>query len=305
MALLLFRFCLVFAIGLFFLNGFAIPSVSAFVNSPGPDRLRLTVSPPAQVVISTATKNSPVYLPCHAEANVDRKDWSDSDMDQDPDEADYEDNVDIMLRPDIERYEDGDGAAVDLTSLTHDTVNPATGHNRDNDLDGEDGGEEEYDDETERRHQRRRRQRYRRALYGEDDLIEYVWFRNGLEFFSTAFQNQNHKQSHKGFRLFPNGTLKIPYNRQLSNISAGVYRCKANLTRHAAGTILSTESVVTIAYLERSIVSENNTVVATAQQPLVLHCPFVSHPPANITWMVNKTQILFNNYAQAPHVGYQ
>ncbi|XP_038114256.1 uncharacterized protein LOC6044854 isoform X1 [Culex quinquefasciatus] len=295
MALLLFRFCLVFAIGLFFLNGFAIPPVSAFVNSPGPDRLRLTVSPPAQVVI-TATKNSPVYLPCHAEADVDsRNDWSNSEMDAELDDGDYED---VVAAGGGGLYED---AALDLTSLAHDPVNP---RHRDNDLDDEEEEEdddEEYDEESERRRQRRRRQRYRRALYSDDDLIEYVWFRNGLEFFSTAFQNQNHKQSHKGFRLFPNGTLKIPYNRQFSNISAGVYRCKANLTRHAAGTIMSTESVVTIAYLERhsTIISDNNTVVAAAQQPLVLHCPFVSHPPANVTWMVNKTQILFNNYAQS------
>ncbi|EDS36837.1 conserved hypothetical protein [Culex quinquefasciatus] len=269
--------------------------MSAFVNSPGPDRLRLTVSPPAQVVI-TATKNSPVYLPCHAEADVDsRNDWSNSEMDAELDDGDYED---VVAAGGGGLYED---AALDLTSLAHDPVNP---RHRDNDLDDEEEEEdddEEYDEESERRRQRRRRQRYRRALYSDDDLIEYVWFRNGLEFFSTAFQNQNHKQSHKGFRLFPNGTLKIPYNRQFSNISAGVYRCKANLTRHAAGTIMSTESVVTIAYLERhsTIISDNNTVVAAAQQPLVLHCPFVSHPPANVTWMVNKTQILFNNYAQS------
>lgn len=211
--------------------------MSAFVNEAGPDRLRLTVSPPAHVII-TATKNTPVYLPCHAEADVDSNDWADSDMDGDldMDDAEYENNaneeVDILNPPHIERqgfYED----TLDLHHLAHDNINT---NGNDNDVEEED---DEYEDEQS--------SRYRRSPYGRDELIEYVWYRNGLEFFSTAFQNQNHKQTHKGFRLFPNGTLKIPYNRQMSNISAGVYRCRANLTRHASGSILSTESVVTIA----------------------------------------------------------
>lgn len=55
--------------------------------------------------------------------------------------------------------------------------------------------------------------------------------------------------------------------------------------------------------LERNnlLISENNTIIATTQKPLVLHCPFDSHPPANITWIVNKTQIVINNYATGPH----
>ncbi|XP_065076985.1 uncharacterized protein plum isoform X2 [Ochlerotatus camptorhynchus] len=267
--------------------------LSAFVNEAGPDRLRLTVSPPAHVII-TATKNTPVYLPCHAEADVDSNDWTDSDMDGDldMDDAEYENNaneeVDILNPPHIERqglYED----TLELHHLAHDNINT---NGNDNDLEEED---DEYEDEQS--------SRYRRSSYGRDELIEYVWYRNGLEFFSTAFQNQNHKQTHKGFRLFPNGTLKIPYNRQMSNISAGVYRCKANLTRHGSGSILSTESVVTIAYLERNnlLISENNTIIANTQRPLVLHCPFDSHPPANITWIVNKTQIVIYNYANGPH----
>ncbi|XP_058813868.1 protogenin [Topomyia yanbarensis] len=280
---LLFRYCPIFALGLLLLNGFIFISVSAFVNKAGPDRLRLTLSPPAHVII-TATKNSPVYLPCHAEADIDPNDWADSEMDMD--DVEYEntanEEVDILQSPQIERqgfYED----TIDLNNLAHDNINTNT---NDNDLEEED----EYDEDNS--------DRYRRSLYGRDDLIEYVWYRNGLEFFSTTFQNQNHKQTHKGFRLFPNGTLKIPYNRQMSNISAGIYRCKANLTRHGTGSILSTESVVTVAYLERdnALISGNNTVVTTAHGPLVLHCPFASHPPANITWMVNRTQILTNNY---------
>ncbi|XP_055618473.1 protogenin [Toxorhynchites rutilus septentrionalis] len=287
MALLLFRFYLLFAIGLLLLNGFAILSVSAFVNKAGPDRLRLTVSPPAQVVIK-AVKSSPIYLPCHAEAEIDSSDWIDSDMDMD--DVDYENNgneeVHILQSPHIERqryYED----TLDINNLAHDNIN--NNNENDKDLDEED----EYDEDEEHS------ERYRRALYAREDFIEYVWYRNGLEFFSTAFQNQNHKQTHKGFRLFPNGTLRIPYNRQLGNLSAGVYRCKANLTRHGTGSILSTESVVSLAYLERNnaFISENNTIIANPQRSLVLHCPFVSHPPANITWMVNKTQINTNNNA--------
>lgn len=294
MALLLFQFCPVFAIGLLLLNGFAVLPVSAFVNEVGPDRLRLTVSPPAQVII-TATKNAPVYLPCHAEADVDQNEWevdSDMDLEQDMEEVDYEsdanEEIDILNPPHLERkgfYED----TFDLHNLAHENVDP-NGH--DNVLEEED---EEYDEDEQS-------SRYRRSSYGRDELIEYVWYRNGLEFFSTAFQNQNHKQTHKGFRLFPNGTLKIPYNRQMSNISAGVYRCRANLTRSGSGSILSTESVVSVAYLERNnlLISENNTITASSQKPLVLHCPFESHPPANITWVVNKTQIVVNNYAIGP-----
>ncbi|XP_058467789.1 protogenin [Malaya genurostris] len=281
---LLFRYCPIFVLGLLFLNAFTDTSVSAFVNKAGPDRLRLTVSPPAHVII-TATKNSPIFVPCHAEADIDPNDWVDSEMDMD--DVEYEntanEEVDILQSPQVERqgfYED----TIDLNNLAHDNINT---NNNDNDLEVED----EYDEDS--------ADRYRRSLYGREDLIEYVWYRNGLEFFSTSFQNQNYKQTHKGFRLFPNGTLKIPYNRQLSNISAGVYRCKANLTRHGTGSILSTESVVTVAYLERdnSLIFENNTVIATARRSLVLHCPFVSHPPANITWMVNRTQIIINNNA--------
>lgn len=55
--------------------------------------------------------------------------------------------------------------------------------------------------------------------------------------------------------------------------------------------------------LERNnlLISENNTIIANTQRPLVLHCPFDSHPPANITWIVNKTQIFVYNYANGPH----
>lgn len=55
--------------------------------------------------------------------------------------------------------------------------------------------------------------------------------------------------------------------------------------------------------LERNnlLISDNNTIMISTQKPLVLHCPFDSHPPANITWIVNKTQIVINNYATGPH----
>ncbi|XP_055527115.1 protogenin isoform X2 [Wyeomyia smithii] len=275
---LLVRYLLLFALILQLLNGFTTVLVSAFVNKVGPDRLRLTVSPPRHIII-TAIKNSPVYLPCHAEADVD--DWVDSDIDVE--DVEYENNddevVDILQSP-IDRqgfYDD----VIDLDNLDHDNINTDANENILNEKD-------EYDEETS--------DRYRRSIYSRD-LIEYVWYRNGLEFFSTSFQNQNHKQTHKGFRLFPNGTLKIPYNRQMSNISSGVYRCRANLTRHGSGSILSTESVVSIAYLERNngLISQNNTIVSKTHNSLVLHCPFDSHPPANVSWMVNRTQIFFNN----------
>ncbi|XP_053697825.1 uncharacterized protein LOC128744681 [Sabethes cyaneus] len=278
---LLVRYFILFALVLLLLNGFTTVLVFAFVNKAGPDRLRLTVSPPRHVII-TAIKNSPVYLPCHAEAEVD--DWADSDIDMEDTEYENNDNEDVdIVQSAIDPqgfYED----VMNLNHLAHDNINTNANENILNEKD-------EYDEET--------GDRYRRSMFNRDDLIEYIWYRNGLEFYSTSFQNQNHKQTHKGFRLFPNGTLRIPYNRQLNNISAGVYRCRANLTRHGSGSILSTESVVSVAYLERNnfLISENNTIASKTHNSLVLHCPFTSHPPANISWMVNRTQIVFNNNA--------
>uniref|UniRef100_A0A182SP37 Uncharacterized protein n=1 Tax=Anopheles maculatus TaxID=74869 RepID=A0A182SP37_9DIPT len=68
----------------------------------------------------------------------------------------------------------------------------------------------------------------------------------------------------------------------------------ASLVNHQQryqGSVLSTECTVSIAYLERDnrINFPNNTIVARANEPTVLPCPFQSYPAANITWSVNKT----------------
>ncbi|XP_058055584.1 uncharacterized protein LOC131206994 [Anopheles bellator] len=177
---------------------------------------------------------------------------------------------------------------------------------------------DEQQDVEERRQQRRyRRKRYVRApsrgfsgarspgagYYGASSF-EYVWYRNDLEFLTTTFQNEHPGQTHKGFWLYENGTLRIPsYTRQNGNIVAGVYRCKASLAsrygRHPRqGTILSTETVVSIAYLERDnrIVFPNNTITSRPAVAIVLPCPFQSYPAANITWSLNKSVLpLYGN----------
>ncbi|XP_053680454.1 uncharacterized protein LOC128731364 [Anopheles nili] len=170
----------------------------------------------------------------------------------------------------------------------------------------EDGGEQR----GRGRRRQRRRKRYvyleRRRLseggeyYGSSSLtFEYVWYRNGLELLTTSFQNQNLRQSHKGFRLFENGTLRIPYNRQNGNMAAGVYRCMASLVNHqhrryhSQDSILSTECTVSVAYLERDnrLNFPNNTITVGAQEPIIIPCPFQSYPVANISWSVNKTDL--------------
>uniref|UniRef100_A0A087Z666 Neural cell adhesion molecule l1 n=1 Tax=Anopheles darlingi TaxID=43151 RepID=A0A087Z666_ANODA len=353
MALLSFRLSVVFTIGLLLLNGFTSesPSVLAFVNTEGPERLRLIAAPPAHVIV-TGTRNAPVYLPCQAEldpgmsdgipnsSSYGDDDYPDEHMDED-DEEDGEDEGydDDFIGQDDEDEEELEEAEEDETADEEGRF-PSLSNNElvatnDDDTGKKHSGiitqqkkspeakflldeselvpqEEEKEDDEEQsqpvqRH--RRRKRYVRApgrgfsgpgmsrsggYYGVNSF-EYVWYRNGHEFLTTSFQNQNQRQMHKGFRLYENGTLRIPYNRQNGNIAAGVYWCKATLVQQRGryqvqGSIRSTECVVSIAYLERDnrFNYPNNTITTRANIPIVLPCPFQSYPPANITWSLNK-----------------
>uniref|UniRef100_A0A182RNC5 Uncharacterized protein n=1 Tax=Anopheles funestus TaxID=62324 RepID=A0A182RNC5_ANOFN len=314
MALLSFRLSIVFTIGLLLLNGFASDtSVLAFVNEEGPERLRLIAAPPSHVIL-TGSRNAPVYLPCQAELGPETSD----DI---PNSSYGDEYLDGHNEEDDEEEEDDEGYDEDMDEMEDDflphTSTLLTGNDLSNDQQHLQQGLEqqqqpqhyarqykdyETEDDDERR-RRRRRRRYvhtqRRGLsggeyYGSPNMFEYVWYRNGLEFLTTSFQNQNQHQTHKGFRLFENGTLRIPYNRQNGNMAAGVYRCMATLVNHQQryqGSVLSTECTVSIAYLERDnrINFPNNTIIVRANEPTVLPCPFQSYPTANITWSVNKT----------------
>uniref|UniRef100_A0A182VYL2 Uncharacterized protein n=1 Tax=Anopheles minimus TaxID=112268 RepID=A0A182VYL2_9DIPT len=282
--------------------------VLAFVNEEGPERLRLIAAPPSHVIV-TGSRNAPVYLPCQAELGPETSDdkpnssYGDDYLDGHNEEDDEEEEDD----------EDYDDEKVEMEDdfLPH-TSTLLTNNDLSNDQQHLQQGVEHYDlqykyydneDDDERRRWRRQRRRYvhtqRRGLaggeyYGSPSIFEYVWYRNGLEFLTTSFQNQNQHQTHKGFRLFENGTLRIPYNRQNGNMAAGVYRCMATLVNHQQryqGSVLSTECTVSIAYLERDnrINFPNNTITVRAYEPTVLPCPFQSYPAANVTWSVNKT----------------
>ncbi|XP_058118986.1 uncharacterized protein LOC131284066 [Anopheles ziemanni] len=320
MALLSFRLSIVFTIGLLLLNGFTSDtSVLAFVNEEGPERLRLIAAPPSHVIV-TSTRSSPVYLPCQAELAPDTTDdipnssYGDDYPDEHNEEDDEEEEDDEGYDEDTDDQEDEEDGFLPHTApllnnndLSHDERSlhrlqrqqpPDVFQRQYRDYEG---------DEVRRRRRRRRYVRTqgrgfagRGGYYGGGGLatFEYVWYRNGLEFLTTSFQNQNHRQTHKGFRLFENGTLRIPYNRQNANIAAGVYRCKATLIHHnprnhGQGSILSTECTVSIAYLDRDngINFPNNTITVRACEPTILPCPFQSYPAANITWSVNKTTI--------------
>uniref|UniRef100_A0A182K1F8 Uncharacterized protein n=1 Tax=Anopheles christyi TaxID=43041 RepID=A0A182K1F8_9DIPT len=287
------------------------PIVLAFVNEEGPERLRLIAVPPSHVIV-TGSRSVPVYLPCQAELGPDSSDdipnssYGDEYMDEHNEEDEEEEEDDEGYDEDTDEMEDDflphTSSLVTNNDLTNDEQQPQqksqhfSRHYKD------------YDNDDEER--RRRRKRYvhtqRRGLAGGEyygspsSIFEYVWYRNGLEFLTTSFQNQNQRQTHKGFRLFENGTLRILYNRQNGNIVAGVYRCMATLVNHQQryqGSILSTESTVSIAYLERDnrINFPNNTIVVRANEPTVLPCPFQSYPAANITWSVNKTDLLMHS----------
>uniref|UniRef100_A0A2M4A6F4 Putative neural cell adhesion molecule l1 n=2 Tax=Anopheles triannulatus TaxID=58253 RepID=A0A2M4A6F4_9DIPT len=353
MALLSFRLSIVFTIGLLLLNGFTSesPSVLAFVNTEGPERLRLIAAPPAHVIV-TGTRNAPVYLPCQAELDPGMSDgipnsssYGDDDYpDEHMDEDDEEDGEDEGYDEDFIGQDDEDEEEVEegeedetvdeegrFPSLSNNelvaTDDDETGMKRSGITQQKknteakflpDGSEllpqeEEKENDEERtqpvqRH--RRRKRYVRAPgrgfsgmsrsggYYDGNSFEYAWYRNGHEFLTTSFQNQNQRQMHKGFRLYENGTLRIPYNRQNGNIAAGVYWCKATLVQQRGryqvqGSIRSTECVVSIAYLERDnrFNYPNNTITTRANIPIVLPCPFQSYPAANITWSLNKVAL--------------
>uniref|UniRef100_A0A182P6L8 Ig-like domain-containing protein n=1 Tax=Anopheles epiroticus TaxID=199890 RepID=A0A182P6L8_9DIPT len=269
----------------------------AFVNEEGPERLRLVAAPPSHVIV-TGSRSAPVYLPCQAELGPDSSD--------DIPNSSYGDEY---IEEDEEDEEDDEGYDEDTDEMEDDFLPHTSTLVTNNDLtNGEQRKQphqqnphfsrryKDYGNDNDGR--RRRRKRYvhtqRRGLsdgeyYGSPSIFEYVWYRNGLEFLTTSFQNQNQRQTHKGFRLFENGTLRILYNRQNGNIVAGTYRCMATLVNHQQryqGSILSTESTVSIAYLERDneINYPNNTITVQANEPTVLPCPFQSYPAANITW---------------------
>ncbi|EAA07543.5 AGAP002949-PA [Anopheles gambiae str. PEST] len=304
----------------------SVCALLAFVNEEGPERLRLIAAPPSHVIV-TGSRSAPVYLPCQAELGPDTSD----DI---PNSSYGDEYLDEHNEEDEEEEEDEEGYDEDTDEMEDDFLPHTSSLVTNNDLTNGDHRQQQqqqqqqaqqtgqhfsrqykdYDDteEEEERRRRRRRKRYvhtqRRGgeYYGSPgSIFEYVWYRNGLEFLTTSFQSQNQRQTHKGFRLFENGTLRILYNRQNGNIVAGVYRCMATLVSHQQryqGSILSTESTVSIAYLERDnqINFPNNTIVVRANEPTVLPCPFQSYPAANITWSMNKTVLqLHSNFGNA------
>uniref|UniRef100_W4VR48 Putative neural cell adhesion molecule l1 n=1 Tax=Corethrella appendiculata TaxID=1370023 RepID=W4VR48_9DIPT len=325
---LLFRFGIVFTIGILFLNGF-LQSVSGFINEEGADsRLKLLAQPPAHI-IATPAKNSPVYLPCHAVYNYDEDEINYNDNNNDYDVDEYEDDNDDGDDGDDESNndleEDDISELVTINSNSsdrqkrihelysqqfsdhdksnnirggqNDFFNSNTNHHNSNDLD-----EENYDEEEDESKDDFRNFRSKRSLYSNHrrsqqlPIIQYTWYRNGAKFMTTAFQNSNPQQSLNGFRLFNNGTLRIQY----SNMTSGVYRCLANETRYGKGAILSTQCIVNVSIFQRDpllhLSSANNTIKISVGQPIVLNCPFQSYPKANVTWFFNKSQIEFDGF---------
>uniref|UniRef100_A0A182MWJ9 Ig-like domain-containing protein n=1 Tax=Anopheles culicifacies TaxID=139723 RepID=A0A182MWJ9_9DIPT len=288
--------------------------VLAFVNEEGPERLRLIAAPPSHVIV-TGSRNAPVYLPCQAELGPETSDdipnssYGDEYLDGHNEEDDEEEEDDEGYDEDIDEMEDDFLPHTSTLLTSNDLSNDPTHLQQGVEQQQNQHYARQYkyyeneEEDDERRRRRRRRRRYvhtqRRGLaggeyYGSPSMFEYVWYRNGLEFLTTSFQNQNQHQTHKGFRLFENGTLRIPYNRQNGNMAAGVYRCMATLVNHQQryqGSVLSTECTVSIAYLERDnrINFPNNTIIVRANEPTVLPCPFQSYPAANVTWSMNKT----------------
>jgi hypothetical protein len=159
--------------------------------------------------------------------------------------------------------------------------------------------------------------RFRRAAKRADKEaqphVEYTWFRNDVKLLSTA--EPSHQPN--GFRLFANGTLRIQYSDQ----TAAGYRCLANETKFGVGSVLSREIAVDVASKWRCLtvgcqvvhiiclfvfshflltglkrdpqapVQQNATISATIGYPIVLNCPFISYPAANVTWFFNKQPI--------------
>ncbi|XP_063704517.1 uncharacterized protein LOC134833940 [Culicoides brevitarsis] len=288
-----------------------VDAVRAFVNQQGPKPQIWFVVEPPNVVVAAPVKNKPVYLQCHATVELEKNDLrnlqcgdssSSFDFSDNPDrlaaEDDYEEEVkgydpareqrikDGYLQQQQRTYQDGllpqirthftdlkaDGDAIQ--HLTH-----SFGHAADS-VDNFD--EEEDDNEGEDLGMFGSRGRHRRNVNRAQDLpkLEYVWYRNGEPLLTTS----DSTLTLNGFRLSPNGTLRIQY----SNLTSGVYRCMVNETRCGIGAVLSKNVLVKVAMLERDSISNNSHIVAMRGGSIVLNCPFKSYPAAKFSWYFNK-----------------
>lgn len=139
---------------------------------------------------------------------------------------------------------------------------------------------------------------------------------------ATTFNNL----TTNGFRLNPNGTLRIQHSSQ----APGVYRCLANETRFGIGATLSNNVIVSTAGMSSafsriflnyenvivrnnlsyflqlaltrvvSSANSNQTIFAGIGESIVLNCPFRSHPEANFSWYVNQSTIFNNEISDTP-----
>ncbi|XP_036217626.2 protogenin [Bactrocera oleae] len=114
----------------------------------------------------------------------------------------------------------------------------------------------------------------------------YYYLSNDTNYFYTWYRNDQIVETHSGrneFKIYRNGTLRLPPTER----AAGAYRCKINVNTTA---ILSVLITVEYPVLKRVTVTSTN-ITAKAGQPLVLDCPVVSVPPANISWFYGKVPL--------------
>uniref|UniRef100_A0A182SJ29 Uncharacterized protein n=1 Tax=Anopheles maculatus TaxID=74869 RepID=A0A182SJ29_9DIPT len=179
--------------------------VLAFVNEEGPERLRLIAAPPSHVIV-TGSRNAPVYLPCQAELGPETSDdipnssYGDEYLDGHNEEDEEEEEDDEGYDEDTEEMED-DFLPHTSSLLTSNDLSNDEQHLQDGEVQHQPHQHyprqyKDYENDDDER--RRRRRRYvhsqRRGLsgggeyYGAPNIFEYVWYRNGLEFLTTAFQ---------------------------------------------------------------------------------------------------------------------
>lgn len=147
-------------------------------------------------------------------------------------------------------------------------------------------------------------------MFQRESKFIYKWLRNGLPL--------THRSD---FDIFPNGTLKLKKPRS----AEGIFRCVADGSKLGIGAVISTACNVKkagkcrlmgtppnnienrslqlhfndatecfIADFQRRKNTEKN-VLAQIGSFVVIQCPFISFPAANITWRyVNNNTISFN-----------
>ncbi|KAH8346823.1 hypothetical protein KR059_000257 [Drosophila kikkawai] len=120
--------------------------------------------------------------------------------------------------------------------------------------------------------------------YEQDNQPIYCsWYRNDLAVEQLSLRKND-------FFIYENGTLRLPTNEKAS----GVYHCKIEWDESA---VISDRITVEYPVLKRLFPGQQQTanISAVENKPLVLNCPFLSVPPAKISWYYGNDSLANDN----------